>query len=87
MSVIARKTRGGGGGSAERTPPKDLLVKFYETNVASLITKCLTRPAMWMVPEPRPTPESSSSAHFSTASYRIEVTSTDYLYITVIMKL
>ena len=30
--------------------PKGLSVKFYEDNDASLITECLTRPVMWMVP-------------------------------------
>ena len=42
---------------------------------------------MWTEPESRPTAESFSSAYFSTASYGIEVTLTDYLYITAIMGL
>ena len=67
--------------------PNGLLVKCYGTDVASLIKECSTRPEILMVPESRPTPESSSSAHFSTASHGNEVTSTNYLYITVIIKL
>ena len=42
---------------------------------------------MWAVPEPRSTPESPLSAHFSTASYGNEVTSPNYLYISVITEL
>ena len=38
---------------------------------------------MWTVPESRPTPESSLSTHFSTASQGNEVISTNYLYVTV----
>ena len=64
------------GGSGQRTfnrYPKRLSVKCYETNVASIIKECLIRPVMWMVPESRPTPESSSSAYLSTASKENEV--------------
>ena len=48
--------------------PKKLLFKRHEANVASLMTKCLTRPVMWMVLESRPTSKSSSVARVSTAS-------------------
>ena len=38
---------------------------------------------VWTEPESGPTAESYLSAHFNITSYGIEVTSTDYLYITV----
>ena len=66
---------------------KGLLVKCYETDVASLMKECLTRPVIWILPESRPTPESSSSAHFRTANQEIEVNLPNYLYVIVIIEL
>ena len=85
--VVVERVTGGGGHKMLNGYPKCLSVKCYETDIASLIKECLTRPVMWMVPESRPTPELSSSARFSTASKGDELTSTIYLYIiTVIIK-
>ena len=48
------------------------------------MTKCLTSPVVQMVPESsRPTSKSPSAAHVITASKGVELTSTDYLRITV----
>ena len=65
--------------------PKGLLVKCCETDVAGLTKECLTRPVMETVPESRPTSKSPLAAHVSTASYGIEVASSNCLYITAIM--
>ena len=46
VSVIARNTRGGGGLDQLNGYTDGLSVKCYETNFASLMTKCLTRPVM-----------------------------------------
>ena len=60
--VVMRVTAGGGGQTNVERIPQRPVCQICETKYASLTKKYLTRPVIWTVPEPRPTPESSSSA-------------------------
>ena len=77
--VVERVKRDGAARRTLTDTPKHLSVN-RETNYASLTNKCLTGPVMRMVPEPRPTPERTSSALPVHPSYGIKMTDIFGLY-------